>query len=484
MTVTFKSVIVAFFCPCTLIGQRAADRPVAVVDASIVDVRAGRVVPHGTVVVRGTRISAVGPANHVLIPADAIIIDGKGKFVIPGLWDMHVHAAQSWPGQQTAFGQLFVANGVTGIRDMYGKMKSIDAWRTRVGARDPQTPRIVASGHLLDGPSPLWGGSVVASTPADGRRAVDSLLGAGADFIKVYSFLARDVFFAIAAEAQQRGVPFAGHVPIVVGAAEASDAGQRSIEHLTNVTLGCADREQEFLDQRIAAAASTGGRDSLLRVVPQQTMPVISGLNPAKCRSLGARFAANGTRNVPTLTQLRGAAYMDESSLARDPRLGYLDSQTVDAWANPASDDRFKSRTADDWARAKVLFATQKRVVGELYHGGAPLLAGTDTPNPYCLPGFGLHDELQLLVEAGVTPLDALRAATLNVGKFLGKADLIGSVVVGGFADLVVLDANPLLDIRNTTRIRAVISNGVYLNRSTLDTMLAQAKHSAAHGYR
>jgi len=398
---------------------------------TIIDVAGGAPKPDMTVVITGDHITDLGEAGKVSVPQGGRIIDAGGKFLIPGLWDMHVH----WYSRDTL--TLFTANGVTGIRQMFGNSDLL-RWRDEIAKGSWQGPRMVVASPIIDGPQPVWPNSITARDEAEGRKAVTRVKQLGADFVKVYSLLPRDAYFGIADEARKQGLSFVGHVPFNVSAAEASDAGQKSIEHLTGV------------------------------------IKAIETFSAKKETELFARFIKNGTWQCPTLTVLRSTAYQDDPDFRNDERLKFIPRQVLGRWGQ-----RMANRGDENYANAKRRFQKGVEVIADMSRAGVPLLAGTDTGNPYCFPGFSLHDELVLLVEAGLTPTESLRAATLNPAKFFGLDQKLGTIEQGKLADLVLLDANPLEDIRNTQRIDAVIMNGRFYDRKALDKMLAQAQSLA-----
>jgi hypothetical protein len=296
--------------------------------------------------------------------------------------------------------------------------------------------------------------------------------------VKVYSLLPRDAYFGIADEAKRQGISFAGHVPISVSAAEASDAGPKSIEHLTGVLLACSSREDEFRAQLAAEIAKNGMTGALSGMSRRQSKQITESFSNQKAAALFARFAKNGTWQCPTLTVLHNMAYLDDKNVTNDPRLKYMPPFLRRNW-DPSTDFRMRTMTPADYANAKASFQKSLEVVRGMRRAGVEIIAGTDTLNPYCFPGFSLHDELGLLVRAGLTPLDALQTATINTAKFLGKLDSLGTVEQGKIADLVLLDANPLEDIGNTKKINAVVMNGRLFDRKALDRMLNQAEAAA-----
>ena len=446
-----------------------AESPVAFTNVTVIDVEAGTTLPSMTVVVREGRIVAVSNQGFPT-PAGARTIDGTGKYLIPGLWDMHVHAA--FPGVDAQFLPLLVANGVTGVREMSSRLDWVDSSRARVRRGGFPGPRIVASGHILDGQPPIWPGSVGVRTGDEARRAVDSLIAGGADFIKVYSRLSPEAFFAAAREARAKRVPFAGHVPTLVRIQDASDSGQRSIEHLTGMFTACTAGGEQLLADLAAAVSSPKGWDSAGMLSRASADDQLQGFRAERCRAAAAGFVKNDTWMVPTIAVLHSTAYLDDSTLAADPRLRYIPAGFKQGW-NPKSDFRFGMLTPADWARRKVIYTKQLEIVTLLHREGVRFLAGTDLSNPYIYPGFSLHDELVSLVAAGFTPAEALRAATLDPARYLGATDSLGTIEPGKRADLVLLDANPLEDIHNTTKIAAVVAAGRLYDREALKKILA-----------
>lgn len=453
----------------TLMVLAALQSPAVVIaNTSVIDVENGQVRAGQSILLHQGRILEVG--STVRSMPGAIRVDGSGKFVIPGLWDMHVHAA--WPGLDNLFLPLLVANGVTGVREMFSTTSGIDSIRNRVTRGDLLGPRIYGAGNLVDGRPPIWPGSAVAGSAEDGRRIVDSLLQQGADFIKVYSRLSPEAYRAIAAEAKRRGVPFAGHIPSLVSAAEASDLGQRTVEHLTTLPQACA-RNGDSLRAELAAVVNTPGKgwDSAGRLQSRQAALLLAGYDPALCRDLARRFVKNETWMVPTIVVLRSVSHLNDTSLARDPRLAWIPTRMSNGW-DPSRDFRFRMLRPEDWVVRRRVYDRQREIIALLKQEGVRFLAGTDLANPYIYPGFSLHDELGLMVENGFTPLAALQAATIEPARFLGLTDSLGTVAAGQVADLVLLEANPLEEIRNTTRIAAVVLRGQILDRKRLDQVL------------
>jgi imidazolonepropionase-like amidohydrolase len=454
----------------------AQSKAVAISHATIVDVVAEQLSVDRTIVIDGNRIQAILPAGATKLAPGTRVIDARGKFVIPGLWDMHVHA--TGPGIDRLFLPLLVANGVTGVREMFARLAWYDSARALASRGAIVAPRIVGSGHILDGKPAVWDGSVAVANGDEARRAVDSLATAGSAFIKVYSRLTRDEFLAAGAEAKKRGLPFAGHVPTLVSVAEASNAGMKSIEHLTMFTTACSRDEERLRGEVAAAVASPKRWDSATVLLRTQAKTLTKSFDETRCRALAETLKKNGTWMVPTITVLRSTAYLDDAKLGSDPRLVYIPAFFVKSW-NPRTDFRFRVLTADDWAARKVLFDEQLRIIKLLHAAGVQFLAGTDLSNPYIYPGFSLHDELANLVQLGFTPAEALRAATINPARYFQATDSLGAVAAGQVADLVVLDANPLTDIRNTQKIFVVVANGRVIERSEREGLLAAGRRQA-----
>jgi imidazolonepropionase-like amidohydrolase len=448
---------------------------VAIRGATVIDVRDGALARDQTVLMEGNVITAVGPVAEVVVPPGADVLEAAGGFVVPGLWDMHVHATNQV--DVPTYLTLFIANGITGFRETWGSSGAADSARAQIAARRLAGPaRQVVAGAIIDGPARYWPGSLIALTPDDGRRIADSLHAAGAPFLKVYESLLPDTYFAIAERSRALGIPFAGHVPAAVAAGAASDAGLRSMDHFSGVVRGCSIAEDSILAENLVAAQATLRGDSVRRppeAQVRQTRHTLATQDDERCLALARRFARNGTWQVPTLVATRGYAYMRELAAAGDPRIRYLDPRIEGFWT-PATNPFTSQFPEERWESLQALYARTEQLVPLMAAAGVPILAGSDAPNPWVVPGFGLHDELELLVRAGLTPLQALQTATLNPARFLGRTEELGTVAVGRLADLVLLESNPLEDITHTRRIRAVVADGRLYRRPELDFMLEE----------
>jgi hypothetical protein len=457
--------------PAPLVAQSKGDlqsQPFVFTHVTVIDGTGATAKPDMTVVMIGDRITTLGKSRKVRVPVNAQVVDATGKYLIPGLWDMHVHVfrnASQRPPNEYYF-PLFIANGITGVRDMWTKLDKVaqvELWRKQFTQKPGTVPRFGAVGTVVDGLPATWPNSDTVSTADEARRMVDRLKAGGIDFVKVYWNLSREAYFAIADEAKKQRIPFAGHVPFSVDAFEASESGQRSIEHLDGISLTCSTQEAR------------------LRVIdPNDLAPgkyqqqVFDTYDEQKCARLFSRFARNRTWQVPTLSVFQ-RSNSNPNSLANDERLKYIPMTEREEWKRFIT--RLQKRTPEQNAQRRLQMYS--KLIQGMRRAGVEFMAGTDLGNEYLYPGFSLHDELVLLVQAGLTPMEALQAATRNPAKFLGRLDSLGTIEKGKIADLVLLDANPLENISNTQRINAVVVNGRYLPKEALQRMLAEAEAAA-----
>jgi imidazolonepropionase-like amidohydrolase len=446
---------------CILWAPFMRSQTLAIQHVTVIDATGKPAQQDMTVVVERDRIAAVTPSKRAKIPKNAQLLDGSSKFLIPGLWDMHVHGtATPW-----SYG-LYLANGVVGVREMWGP-EDANAWRTQHTAYKKPAPSIYLASPIIDGPQPVMPRFISVSSEAQGREVVDRYKDHGSDFIKVYSKLPRNVYFAIADEARKRGIPFEGHVPYSVTAAEASDAGQRTMEHLMGLAPACSKREEALM------AENPG--DLLGRLL--RDVRAYETYDDAKAQSLFARFVKNGTWQCPTLTVVRMGGHLNDPQLLNDDRLKYMPKEIRTSW-DPKNYFLKDAKEADSLA-IQGEFQEDLKLVGRMHRAGVSILAGTDTLNPYCFPGYSLHDELALLVEAGLSPMAVLQASTSNAARFMGQLDRRGTIETGKVADLVLLDHDPLADIHNTRSIQAVVLGGKLIPRAALDAMLADTEAAA-----
>lgn len=397
--------------------------PVAIENVGIVDVAAGRVLPGRTVVVGGDgRIQQItkGPGSA------RETIDGTGKFLIPGLWDMHVH----FPGSPAEFLPLFVGHGVTSVRDMGSSLETLK-WRAAVENHRVVGPTIVTCGLILDDAPGDWPFRLRVRTADEARAAVDRRANEGVDCIKVHNLLPRVAYFAAVEEATRRRLPVVGHVPLTVQLSEAIAAGQHTIEHLS-----------EF---RMAQECASGCE------------PLLHSMRDAH------------VFNTPTLVSLRKIAGVSGGQATDEVTDGV--PQSLRAMWRDLDERFFSSRDSAQTEQLQRLYATALRTVGAMKGAGVPILAGTDIGIPGLVPGASLHEELVVLVESGLSPAEALAAATINPAASMGLGRTVGVIERGSVADLVLLDADPLVDIRNTRRIAAVVSHGRLFRGAELEEL-------------
>jgi imidazolonepropionase-like amidohydrolase len=426
-------------------GQRVRD--VAITHVNVIDTIAGTTMPDMTVFIRGDRIVSVEKAGAG-DPRQSEIVNGRNKFLIPGLWDMHVHLSYA---RVSALASL-VANGVLYARDMGSDLAELDRWRSQIADNVLVGPTVFRAGPILNGME-FNTYQLAVTNEAEGRMTVRALKKTGVDFIKVHRRTSRDAYFGIVNEAKMLGLPVTGHVPVTVSPAEASDAGQASLEHTETLFEGTFATEHagQDLNAETARWRETGSS------------------------ALFNTLVRNGTAVDPTLSALAGLAQLLEAAKP-DPRIRYV--------AVSARQEAEKSLGAVRPNAARVLIELKPRirelqaVTGALHRAGVKLLSGTDL-SFLAVPGFSLHDELELLTAAGLSPAEALRTATVNPSG-LFPAHNAGSIAPGRRADLVLLDANPLTDITNTQRINAVVLRGTPMNRKSLDQLLSDAAKLAA----
>ncbi|GAA1877454.1 amidohydrolase family protein [Asanoa iriomotensis] len=455
----------------------AADRMTAITHVTVIDATGAPAQRDMTVLLRGGRILAVEPSRRVGALPGAHVIDGRGKFLIPGLANMHNHtfdgAAIELP--------LHIVNGVTTVRDMSANA-DVTQWRREIEAGTRLGPHWTIGSPIVDGSPSLWEGLgapyIGVATAAEARAAVRAQKDAGADFIKVYTRLSRGSFFAIADEARRQRIPFLGHVSDFVQLTEASDAGLASVEHLFQVWYDTSSREDE-LRRAITSVPIAGGEyNGWLNKMHPYEYAAARSYDRHKAAAVFARLARNGTRVTPTLvlhtfTDLPGDTPMN------DPRYAYFPAATREFWAYALELIYTTGRTPEQDARGREIFERRLRLVHDLDQAGVPLMAGTDNGTAYLMPGFSLHDELARLAQAGLSNMRVLQTATLEPARYLGVHDR-GTIARGNVADLVLLDADPLRDIRNTTRIHSVVVRGQVIDPITRARMLADVKKEGA----
>jgi imidazolonepropionase-like amidohydrolase len=439
-----------------------SEATLALTGGTVIDVTNGRVITNATILIRGDRFVRLG-WRDVQIPPDARIERVDGRWILPGLIDMHVHVSTV---RGVPLG-LYVANGVTAVRDLGGSLTVLRSMRDALEKPTAALrPRLFFAGAILDGNPPAAPRiSFIVDTPERAASAVDFLVDQTADVVKVYNGVSATALKAIATAARARGVPVVGHVPRALTVRQAVELGMIGIEH---AALGTRDLEE----WNILTRAEADRIDSLRSVTERETNVWSRvNVNAQDIRALVAELATKEVVLDPTLSVDEYDTLFLYDAEAQHPNNRYLSRDFVTANLGPEH-DIFRVPAAMR-TEAVAGLTKRKEFVGLSYRAGVPIVAGTDGPGIGTLAaGFGLHRELELLVEAGLTPLDALRAATINAARALRREGVLGTVEAGKYADLVVLTANPLQNIRNAATIGAVLTRGQYFRRATLDKLL------------
>jgi imidazolonepropionase-like amidohydrolase len=459
---------------CAPRADSATVAELAIAGVDIVDVESGEILRDRTVLITDGRITTISDGTAAMADpgAAAAVVDGTGRYLVPGLWDMHVHfrGGEDLIAANRSLLPLYIANGVTTVRDAGGDITpSVLEWRREIEAGRLTGPRILTSGPKLDGPTGGWPGSIRLSDPADVPAALDSLEMIGADYVKIYDgTISGEVFLAIVEEAERRDMIVTGHMPYSVRFLDAVDRGLDATEHLYYAFKGAALNE----DSVTAAVIATAGSDR-----PLGFWAALSLLQPRydedRARAVFERMAERGTAVVPTLHIGRVLANVENADHSADVELQYIDPAIEASYAGRVRSAQRSSATAR--RERRELQQRFIEMVPRMHDAGVTILAGSDAgeSNSYVYPGFSLHAELDELVRAGLTPLDALRAATLDAARFMRRDHEYGRVAEGYRADLLLLDANPLEDIAATRSIHMVIFGGTPMPRIELERMLA-----------
>jgi imidazolonepropionase-like amidohydrolase len=452
----------ALVLPLLALGAKA--QTLTITHATVIDTLTGKTAPDRTVVIDGNRVASIGRStkHH---PKAGQIVDARGDYLIPGLWDMHTHIyfdSTAADGTDLIL-PLFLANGITGVRDMGSDLDAVLRARDEIAAHRLLGPRMIVSGPMLDGPKSQYKAAIPIATPEDGRKAVDMLKSRGVDFVKVQSGVPREAYFAIAEESKKVGIEFEGHVPDAIRATEAVSAGQRTFEHLIGIFEASSPDEDKYL---------TGKKTPGM---------FLESYDPVREASIIQLLAKNRIWQCPTLFWERGQWLVDAIDYTKDPDIVYAGHTwvTKDWPASRAS--ILKSLDTDALPVRERFVEHELDIVRKLHAANVPFLAGTDTPAGVdVIPGISLHLELQRFIAAGFTPLEALQTATLNPAEFYNRRGDYGTIQTGGIADLVLLEANPLEDIANTRKIAGVVADGHYLSKDDLEQLRNRLKQLAA----
>lgn len=423
-------------------------------NASVIDLDDGSARLADQIVISDGRIVHVGERRN--IDGEPQRIDAAGAFAIPGLWDAHVHSvsAADWHFP------LMVSHGVTAVRNMHtteeDPFAKINALRARIASAELTGPLLLANGRIVDGPRASWPGSLSIGSPEEAVEAVARLSDAGADFLKVYDGVAPDVYEALMKEAAAVSMPVDGHMPSRVDPKDAARLGHRTVEHLSGMLQGCSSEQKEIREKFSALAAA--------EPLPfPQDMIAFFGLvqgqaetwDADECRRTASAYAAGRVAVTPTLVNIRSMT--QPQTLVEDPEAMRLVPQSVrNRWDEELAADRIQAMSTT----MTPVEAIAPQTMSILEEAGVPILAGTDVGNSFLVPGYHLHTELELMVEAGMTPLNALRSATVVPAEILAPDEMTGRVRPGYRADIVLLTSNPIEDIANTRTIKSIILRG------------------------
>jgi len=467
-------ILVGVLWPLSLARPNLQAPQLLITGATIIDVETGEMkVGHYILIEKGV-ITATGPDVTLdALAQDATIVDGSGQYVIPGMFDMHTHGFKMSP---TLTHPLYVASGVTAVRDMGGCLDRDDSW-TACAADKRGWDSAVAGGSMvgprydhitslaMNGGQAIPGGfdaNLGGATPegARARVAVDS--ARGIDFLKTYTMLPRDSYAALAEAASAANMYLAGHLPFSVSGIDAAAAGQRSFEHALVFVFECYPGFDALRDSPDFFAGYTN----------ELRMKMIAEHDPERCDDLFQVMAAAGTAFVPTHTTRKLDAYALDPAYRNDARLKYIPAPLRTMWLQDADGMAKRAGEGGGAESYKAIFEFGLQQTGAAHRAGVTVMAGTDAPDSFAFPGLGLADELEHLSLAGLSNIDALRAATIEPAKFLGLENTAGVIKAGARADIVLLNSNPLDDISATSDIDAVVLAGVYYSRDALDEML------------
>lgn len=452
-----------------------AQQNVLIRQIRIVDVEKGKLSPVTSVLVRDGFIKKIG--SQLTAPVNTTIVDGTNKYLMPGLWDMHVHttdtaeAYYNWP--------LFVANGVTGVRDMGGNgIVALNRSKALIHANKAVAPRLFGAGNILDGKPLIHPDQrpIEIRSEQDVKRFVDSMVVGKADFIKAYEMLSRENFIALLSYAKQKGKKVVGHVPMTVNVEEAANLGMHSMEHLRGFDYSFSTKTDSIvLAQAFRVDTATGSGRTLRGRIIQSRIPVaFNSFDSLKAVRLLRLLRDKNICQTPTLIVGNSLwfVYRFDTTQAFKDQLRHMPPRRVRLW-----DSLYRMQPPS--SLDQIVVKSQFRTVKMMAEQGVPLLAGTDVHNPYLIPGYSLQQELVLLQMAGVPSSTILKAATLNAAASLGLQKLAGTVAVGKWADLLLLSANPLEEISNTQRIEGVFLKGDYYSKKALVQLLknVEEKH-------
>ena len=437
---------------CAFATQLANADSAAFVNVNVIAMNDDRVIPAQTVIVNGDRVVAIGDVEVTVLPDDAKIIDGTDRYLLPGLTEMHGHVTSTTADSLDSVLGLFVANGVTTIRGMLGRPAHLEL-RQRIIDQNVLGPRLITSGPSFNGDS--------VDSPKHAVEMVKAQFQAGYDFLKIHPGLTHSEFMAIADAANELGIPFAGHVPSDVGVPDALSAGISSIDHLDGYM-------QTLVSPNEDPTGGVGGFFGLL---------LAADADESRIKKTAEATAAAGVWVVPTEALFEHSVNgVSPEDVGNWSEMKYVSRGTVNQWVNQKRELINNPKVSLELRMRAI--ELRRQIILALHRAGAGLLLGSDSPQRFNVPGFALHRELEYLVAAGLTPFEALRTGTVNSAVFFGSELDAGTIEVGKVADLVLLDQNPLEDIKNIRRVHGTMLRGRWVNRPEIDAILARAERN------
>jgi hypothetical protein len=434
--------------------------------------------PDQTVVIKDNKIVDVIVSGTDLNYTSENIIDGTGKYLIPGLWDTHVHLTFE-PDLESSMFRLFLGYGITSVRDTGGDLELVMPWKKKSMESPSTSPRVMVAGPLLDGVPTVYDGSspmrpklgMGASSPEEASKLVDFFVDTGVDLIKSYEMLTPEAFAAVMTRANELNKVVTGHVPLSMDVIEASNLGLRSMEHMRNLEMSISEDHDSLKAARLkmlSDGANEAGGDLRSSIHSAQRMHAYNTQDTERREVVLKALADNGTWQIPTMSIVTVGALRPFNEDSWKKNVQYLPESARNRWIQNA--EGFSAAPINPISTAMTDWATA--MISHLKTAGVTIMAGTDTPIAFLIPGFSLHNELSLLVEGGLTPMEALESATLLPAQYFNLQDSLGTIEKGKIADMVLLDADPLEDIGNTMKIRTVIKDGAVHNREALDGLL------------
>ncbi|MEM6629652.1 MAG: amidohydrolase family protein [Bacteroidota bacterium] len=433
-----------------------------------------------TVILKNGKIHAIGSSSDIVLSPDNTIIDGTGKYLIPGLWDAHVHFAYMEELASRMF-DLFLLHGITSVRDTGGEIDFVKKWKDKALANPTEAPRVMIAGPLLDGIPNVYDGSDPGHPPLSvGLKSVEEVAAeveeldrVGVDLLKAYEMLTPEQFATITRLGKAKGLKVTGHVPLSMDVISASNAGLNSMEHMRNLELSCATNSDELLKRRQTLLFEGKGDPGAIlrsRIHQAQRQIAVENYSEEKAEEVLSVLRENETWQIPTLALNTGFVKKPFAKPEFQTSFAYLPDSTELKWKENIK--AFGERAVSPFRKAYADWTFA--MVGKIHESGIDIMAGTDCPIFFLTPGRSLHEELAVLVQAGLTPLEAIKAATLNPARYFGMETELGSIQTGMWADLVILNSNPLEAIENTTDIEAVVKQGAYYDRQKLEEIRAR----------